>query len=698
MKYFFLQLFGLLIKNFKIYSKEYRYLLISLVFPFFITLQLAGSGYLFGLIDQIPPQYESLSTLNHAQKTSEIVFYSNPNIKPDNMESVLRHMVPFVGTLMKFKKFDSTSKIDEYLSSSTTDKVFAGLIFENLDFQRKLFNYTIMYNSTDINTLPKMNNILTNSIQGILNKTNPISKYPFAKFIRKSSEKSILFSSSGPYFLSLSVTFLISVFAQMIVEEKETKIKDQIILSGVNIFTYWLSRFIIDFTLYCLIVSFQIIILIFIGQIPTFIDNSFFIIFSLYFFYGTTLTSRKDVSQWLGAIIALSLSAIFIIVNFIANNNIPNWVNVLGSFVPIYSLFYGISTLSKAIINDNPITLSSLFTFKNENLNIFVLLLILIFETIFFVFCIILFEFVNQYKKRIHLKNFENDEIEIEDEDVFKEIEKTKISNDMLRILNVSKTYQQNYFSCLKKKEKKVLKNVYLSIQKGECFGLLGPNGAGKSTLISIISGILGTNGGNVFLNNFDVLKNPNKVYNHLGVCAQEDRLWEKLTGKEHVQIYTYIRGLTYNDSSLKILERFNLTEEVNKKVSDYSQGNKRRLSVALSFIGSPQIVLLDEPSSGMDPSMRKTLWNEITKLREDRVILLLTHSMEEADALCSRLGVLVNGELKCIGSSQHLKNKFGGGYIFSLIGKDENLDIIENWIKENFKNVKIINKIVKQH
>jgi ATP-binding cassette, subfamily A (ABC1), member 3 len=136
------------------------------------------------------------------------------------------------------------------------------------------------------------------------------------------------------------------------------------------------------------------------------------------------------------------------------------------------------------------------------------------------------------------------------------------------------------------------------------------------------------------------------------------------------------------------------LTDEINKKVKDYSLGNKRKLSVALAFIGSPQIVLLDEPSSGMDPSMRRTLWNEITKLREDRVVILTTHSMEEADALCSRIGILTNGELKCVGSSQHLKNKFGGGYIFSLIGNEEKIDAIEDWIHSKFKNVKIINKL----
>ena len=163
-----------------------------------------------------------------------------------DLNLILDKIVPFVGRQMKFKKFETILKIDEYLSSSKTDKIFSGLIFENINFE-KIFNYTIMYNSTDLNTLPKMNNILTNSIQSILNKTNSISKYLFMKTIKKSSEKSILFLQSGPYFLSLSVTFLISIFAQMIVEEKETKIKDQLILVRSRIIS-------IDFNLYIFLV------------------------------------------------------------------------------------------------------------------------------------------------------------------------------------------------------------------------------------------------------------------------------------------------------------------------------------------------------------------------------------------------------------------------------------------------------------
>jgi ABC-type multidrug transport system ATPase subunit len=150
------------------------------------------------------------------------------------------------------------------------------------------------------------------------------------------------------------------------------------------------------------------------------------------------------------------------------------------------------------------------------------------------------------------------------DEDVLNEKEKTMHSSDMLRIMDVSKIYEKNLFSFFKK-EKQVLNHVYLSIKKGECFGLLGPNGAGKSTLMNIITGIMGTNSGTVYLNNFDVLKNPSKVYNHLGVCAQEDRLWEKLTGRE--QYFNFI--LTKKRPNLHISTRNEIHRELFENIGN---------------------------------------------------------------------------------------------------------------------------------
>jgi hypothetical protein len=200
------------------------------VAPFLITLQIGASGALFGLLDKIPPQYGLTSKVNDFNTNHEIVYCSSPNVDSKDLTSILNNMVPYIGRQMKFKPFESVSKIDDYLASFKTDNVFAGIVFEKVDFSQRDFKYTIMYNSTDRRTLPQINHILTKSIQEIVNTTNPISKNAFEMFAPISSQKSILFLQSGPYFLCLSVTFLISVFAQLIVEEKEMKIKDQLIL------------------------------------------------------------------------------------------------------------------------------------------------------------------------------------------------------------------------------------------------------------------------------------------------------------------------------------------------------------------------------------------------------------------------------------------------------------------------------------
>jgi len=156
------------------------------------------------------------------------------------------------------------------------------------------------------------------------------------------------------------------------------------------------------------------------------------------------------------------------------------------------------------------------------------------------------------------------------------------------------------------------------------------------------------------------------KAYKKLGVCLQADALVEQMTGREHLAMYCRIRGLPYEDRTRIIdsaIRAVGITEHADKLTSEYSGGNKRKLSVAIALIGWPKTMLLDEPSSGIDPVARRGLWNLIRFATRRRSVLLTTHSMEEADALCTRMGILVNGSLQCIGSSQHLKSRFGTGY-----------------------------------
>jgi ABC-type multidrug transport system ATPase subunit len=153
-------------------------------------------------------------------------------------------------------------------------------------------------------------------------------------------------------------------------------------------------------------------------------------------------------------------------------------------------------------------------------------------------------------------------------------------------------------------------------------------------------------------------------------VCPQFDALFGKVTAREHLEAYSRIKGVPKEEVKADvdyILKRLQLGEKSDECTDSYSGGNKRKLSVALATLGDPDIIFLDEPSTGMDPSTRRFLWDFIGDIRHERCVVLTTHSMEEADALCTQIGIMVNGTMRCLGSSQELKVLYGTGYVLSI-------------------------------
>lgn len=164
--------------------------------------------------------------------------------------------------------------------------------------------------------------------------------------------------------------------------------------------------------------------------------------------------------------------------------------------------------------------------------------------------------------------------------------------------------------------------------------------------------------------------------------------LWDTLTGREHLLFYgrlKNLKGATLHravEDSLKSLNLFN-GGVADKQAGRYSGGMKRRLSVAISLIGNPKVVYLDEPSTaGLDPASRNTLWTVVKNARKGRAIILTTHSMEEADYLCDRLGIFVDGSLQCVGNSTELKARYGGSYVFSITTSSDNEVEVENMVR----------------
>uniref|UniRef100_A0A8C6DUL3 ABC transporter domain-containing protein n=1 Tax=Moschus moschiferus TaxID=68415 RepID=A0A8C6DUL3_MOSMO len=208
---------------------------------------------------------------------------------------------------------------------------------------------------------------------------------------------------------------------------------------------------------------------------------------------------------------------------------------------------------------------------------------------------------------------------------------------------------------------------VSFTVQAEECFGLLGLNGAGKTTIFKILTGEESIISGDAFVNSISVSSDLRKVRQWVGYCPQVDALLDHMTGKETLVMFSRLRGIPERHISScvdQILDDLLMYTYADKLVKTYSGGNRRKLSAGIALLGEPVVILLDEPSTGMDPVARRLLWGTVARARKSgKAIIITSHSMEECEALCTRLAIMVQGQFKCLGSPQHLKSKFGSGY-----------------------------------
>ncbi|KAL0585385.1 hypothetical protein ABG067_004917 [Albugo candida] len=256
--------------------------------------------------------------------------------------------------------------------------------------------------------------------------------------------------------------------------------------------------------------------------------------------------------------------------------------------------------------------------------------------------------------------------------------------NLMLFVSNLMKEYPNGT---------KAVKNVSFCVERGEIFGLLGPNGAGKSTTLSVLCGLLSPTSGNAFVATstagikvssikhgldleddcVSVVHEPLLVRKSLSVCFQQNLIFNKLSVREHMQLVLAIKS-ALGISTLALaacytkLHQFGLTAKLDALAETLSGGQKRRLSLVLALLDDSKLVLLDEPTAGMDLHARIETWEAIRSVVSDRAVILTTHAMEEAQALCGNIGIVADGELKCCGSSLFLRQRFGVGYKLTIV------------------------------
>lgn len=220
-------------------------------------------------------------------------------------------------------------------------------------------------------------------------------------------------------------------------------------------------------------------------------------------------------------------------------------------------------------------------------------------------------------------------------------------------------------------KEKTAVNNLSLKFFEGQITALLGHNGAGKSTTINVLTGIYAPTTGTAMIYDKDVKYEYDQIRKFVGICPQHDILFEYMTVKEHLVFYGKLKE-NLNDKDLKkdikdMMNKMGLNQYAHSNVSALSGGLRRRLEVAIAFVAASKTVILDEPTSGVDPFNRMKIWDMILEFRAGRTILLTTHYLEEADILSDRIAIIHQGKLQCCGSSLFLKNRFGSGYILTV-------------------------------
>lgn len=481
-------------------------------------------------------------------------------------------------------------------------------------------------------------------------------------------------------------------FVTYVVREHQTKAKQLQHISGISVTCYWVTNFIYDMAFYLVPVAFSIgVITIF--KLPAFYSENNLSAVSLLlllfgyatfswmyllagFFHDTGMAfiTYVCINLFFGINSIVSLSVVYFLSKEKPNDTtlelISETLKRIFLIFPQFCFGYGLIELSqqqsvldflKAYGVEYPNE-----TFEMDKLGAMFVALVSQGTMFFFLRLLINEWLVN--KLRLFFRKFSSSsviETIDEDEDVQAErfrVEKGANDYDLVQLHRLTKTYQLIHKKII------AVNNISIGIPAGECFGLLGVNGAGKTTIFKMLTGdIIPTSGTILIRNKTGSLAHVNSHSSLIGYCPQEDALDDLVTIEEHLYFYARIHGIPEKDikeTVQKLLGRLHLVPYKDKVTSMCSYGTKRKLSTALALIGKPSILLLDEPSSGMDPKSKRHLWKIISEEVQNKCSVILTsHSMEECEALCTRLAIMVNGRFQCIGSLQHIKSRFGRGF-----------------------------------
>jgi len=508
------------------------------------------------------------------------------------------------------------------------------------------------------------------------------------------------------FYLSFEMTLLSYYFTEKMIEEKEKKLNDFLERQGISKKKYIMSWFvtysilsILPFLSFLSVCGLSFLNFFLIGLIDLILYM--FSIYSVIYFFYTTISSLKKGSiiiklyNFVSSAVGCALSISF-------KNNPNRMLKLILFLIPQINIYNGANLLMLAWDGGS---YSEVFHTELKGITFFESVLFFIAEIIFYSSIAL---FVQSYKKSglnfcLYLKScftqvsrnidvIQQPLINGQDNEV-SNILKYEIHYEELSLLN-KQNKQQN--KCLKvvgvtKKfnDLKAVNNFNCEFFSNEIFCLLGHNGAGKTTLINMISGIMDPEEGDIFLNGTSLVTNKDLIYQNIGLCQQQDIFFDYLNVQEHLQYIYDIKGIPRNFNEIQeLILKLDLSNAQFSVCNTLSGGQKRKLCIALALLSGGKITILDEPTSGMDVIAKKQLWEFLKSYQKGKIIIVTTHSLEEAEYLGNRIGIMSDGRLICYGTSPYLKSKYPCGIninliINSKIFNENNKKIIYEKIKE---------------
>ncbi|KAG5484799.1 hypothetical protein LSCM1_06625 [Leishmania martiniquensis] len=500
--------------------------------------------------------------------------------------------------------------------------------------------------------------------------------------------------------IMIPFTFIPSTFVSWIVKERECKARHLQNVSGLGFSVYWLANFLFDICCYA-ITMFLVIIVFAIFKREEYVGKAAIgatiVLLFLYGLSGVAMAYAvsflfKEHSTAQNVVMLANFIAGFLLVLSVTMlsflDTTKDVAKVLRWFfrvVPSYCVGEGIGNLAA-------LKMEEAFDTSKTPWSMSVVGWPCVYMTLELPIYVLITLFIDHPGRRqraqrlFHNPDEEPEVIDGEDEDVAAERKSVLTSaerqGDLVRVENLRKVYSNG---------KVAVRNITFGVHPGEVFGFLGTNGAGKTTTISLLCQECYPTSGHASICGNDIVTESRAALRCIGYCPQFDATLDLLTVKEHLELYAGVRAISYRFRE-RVLEGLmalcELTDYKNTLAHALSGGNRRKLSVAISLIGGPRVVFLDEPSAGMDPVARRGLWTAIETVADNCSVVLTTHHLEEVEALAHRVAIMVDGTLRCIGDKTHLKQKFGTGIEVNVRVRSDDEGVkegMQRFFEENF-------------